>query len=95
MAALEDELKGKSVKVEVHLRCGAGGSTSNSASARTMVYEGTYHGTSFIGAQEMLVLTDANHISRSNCVWGRDETTKITSKQTYIALNDIVSIDVD
>lgn len=92
MANLEDDLKGKYVHVEVHLHCGAGSDDSRdneTSIVRTMCYKGTYHGTSFIGAQEMLVLMDVIHKGRSDR-WPQE----LTSEKAYIALNDIVSIEV-
>lgn len=87
-----DELKGREISVEVHLRSGAGsshyGSDSN-ASTRTLLYKGIYEKTTFVGTQEMLVLTGGRHDSLSSL--NRE---RISSERTYISLNDIISIDV-
>jgi len=83
-----DEFKGRQVSIEVHLRSGAS-SDYNSAGVRTLLYQGTYEKTTFLGTQEMVVLTNGEHNSRST-VHGA----LISSERTYIALNDIISIDV-
>jgi len=65
MATLEDELKGKKVHIEVHLRSGTGGGSSEYELARTLLYTGTYQGTGFIGTQEVIVLEKARHWNKS------------------------------
>lgn len=100
MATEDDDLKGKYVSVEVHLRSGAGGDHGNTASARTLLYQGIYQKTTFVGAQEMLVLTAGHHYNRARVLMpgkelADDDCYLLRSKKTYIALNDIVSIDVD
>ena len=100
MATEDDELKGKYVQVEVHLRSGAGGEIGDTPNARTLLYQGIYQKTTFVGTQEMLVLTEGQHYNRAHVVVpgkgkNDDDCFLIRSKKTYIALNDIVSIDVD
>jgi len=99
MATLEDELKGKYVHVETHLRSGAGTGEGDTANARTLLYQGTYEKMAFVGTQEMLVLIDAEHYNRARVAMpGKTDPDEdvflLHAKKMYIALNDIVSIGV-
>jgi len=89
----DDSLEGKKVRIEVHLRSGV--FNDGSTPARTLIYWGTYHGTSFIGAQEMVVLEDSGHYNRASIFFGTDNKSELLkSQRTYIALQDIISVDV-
>ena len=99
----DDELKGKNVRVEVHLRSGSSindytnNDSLNLAAARTILYCGVYRGTDSLGTQEMLVLEKAEHYNRAHVFFPSGVQDKLTdwmeSKKTYIALHDVLSID--